>query len=474
MSGEILWTSRAAAEATGGTSTGAWSATGVSIDTRTLQRGDLFVALQGPSFDGHDFIIQAFEVGAVAAVTQRVVDAATIGPLLRVEDTLAALWRLGAAARARSRARFIGVTGSVGKTSTKEALAACLRAQAPTAASAASFNNHWGVPLSLARMSRNAVYGVFELGMNRPGEIRELTRLLRPNVALITNIEAAHIGHFDSIEQIADAKAEIFEGMAPDGTAILNRDNLFFDRLAGKARDAGLTRIIGFGRNAEAQVRLLDCVLQSTSSRVRALVHDRPLDYVVSAPGSHWVSNSLAILATVAAVGADVEAAAVALAQFSPIKGRGERHVVDLPDGPILLIDDAYNANPASMKAAFEVLGHAETGPRGRRIAVLGDMLELGAQSAALHRDLAGPLQAAGIDLVFTCGPEMAALNAALPPALCAGHAADSRALAPLVTAAVAAGDAILVKGSLGSRMAAVVEALKGLGGDLPRAANGE
>ncbi len=466
-----LWTDAQADAATGGRSTAPWAANGVSIDSRSLAPQDLFVALQGPSFDGHDFIAKAFEGGAAAALShRRPASGASPGPLLLVDDTMAALRGLGQAARARSRARFIGVTGSVGKTSTKEALARCLRAQAPTAASAASLNNHWGLPLSLSRLPHDAVYGIFELGMNHPGEIRDLTGLLRPDVALITNIEAVHIGHFDSVEQIADAKAEIFEGMPPDGTAVLNRDSPHFARLAEKARAAGVGRIIGFGRDAAAEARLIDCGLEATGSRVEAEILGARLSYRVGLPGSHWVANSLAVLATVAAAGADVARAADELAGIEAVAGRGLRGEIDLPEGSFTLIDDSYNANVNSMCAAFEVLGKAVVGPAttgptttgrgGRRIAILGDMLELGARAREMHLALAQPLRDAGVDLVLTCGPEMAALQDALPAALRGGHAADSAALAPIATATLAAGDVVLIKGSLGSRMKLLVEAL--------------
>ena len=480
MSGVPLWTAARAAEAAGGHSTAQWTASGVSIDSRSVAPGDLFVALQGPNFDGHDFIAKAFEMGAAAALSHRrpeVPGPAGLGgpgPLLLVEDTMVALRRLGQAARARSRARFIGVTGSVGKTGTKEALARCLRAQAPTAASAGGLNNHWGLPLSLSRLTHDAAYGVFELGMNHPGEIRDLTALLRPEVALITNVEAVHLGHFGSLEEIADAKAEIFEGMGPEGTAVLNRDNPHFERLAAKARAAGLDRIVGFGRHAGAEARLLDCALEATGSRVDAEILGERLHYTIALPGSHWVMNSLAVLATAAAVGADVVRAAVELAHLEPLKGRGMRHDIDLPDGAFELIDDSYNASPTSMCAAFEVLGQAAVGPEGRRIAVLGDMLELGQRAAEVHAELARPLHAAGVDLVFACGPEMAALASALPARMRGVHAADSTALLAPITEAVAAGDVVLVKGSLGSRMGLVVEALMDMACILPRAANGE
>jgi len=473
MSAAPMWTDTQAAAATGGRNTAPWTANGVSIDSRSLAPQDLFVALQGPNFDGHDFIAKAFESGAAATLSHRNDTADAPGPLLLVEDTLAALRGLGTAARARSRARFIGVTGSVGKTSTKEALAQCLRAQAPTAASAASLNNHWGLPLSLSRLPHDAVYGVFELGMNHPGEIRDLTAMLRPDVALITNIEAVHIGHFDSVEQIADAKAEIFEGMSPDSAAVLNRDNPHFARLAEKAQAAGVGRVIGFGRDAAAEARLIDCRPETAGSRVEADILGTRLSYRVGLPGSHWIANSLAVLATVAAAGADVARAAEELAGIEAVAGRGVHREIDLPEGPFTLIDDSYNANVNSMCAAFEVLGQTPTGAKGRRIAILGDMLELGDRAGEMHLALAQPLQDAGIDLALTCGPAMAALQNALPRNMRGGHSADSSALAPVATATLAAGDVVLIKGSLGSRMNLLVEALSNMAQGLPRAANG-
>jgi UDP-N-acetylmuramoyl-tripeptide--D-alanyl-D-alanine ligase len=473
MNAAPLWTDAQAAAATGGRNTAPWAANGVSIDSRNLAPRDLFIALQGPSFDGHDFIAKAFESGAAAALSHRHADAQTPGPLLLVEDTMVALRGLGAAARARSKACFIGVTGSVGKTSTKAALAQCLSAQAPTAASAASLNNHWGLPLSLSRLPHDAVYGVFEVGMNHPGEIRDLTALLRPDVALITNVEAVHIGHFDSVEEIADAKAEIFEGMGPKGTAVLNRDNPHFARLAEKARAAGVGRIIGFGRDAGAEVRWIESALDAAGSRVEAEILGTRLSYRVGLPGSHWAMNSLAVLASVAAAGADVPRAAEELANIQAVAGRGVRREIALPEGSFTLIDDSYNANVNSMCAAFEVLGKAAIGRNGRRIAILGDMLELGTRARDMHLALAQPLEDAGIDLVLTCGTEMAALQDALPANMRGGHGADSNALIPIATAAVAAGDAVTIKGSLGSRMKLLVEALSNMARDLPRAANG-
>jgi len=471
---QAIWTAEEAAQATGGRNTADWQASGLSIDSRTLEAGDLFIALKGPTFDGHDFAGKAIKAGAAASMVHRRADGIDESmPLLIVDDTFAALWRLGTAGRERSAARLIAVTGSVGKTGTKEALRLCLSALGETAASVGSFNNHWGVPLSLARMPRHAVYGVFELGMNHPGEIRELTGLVRPHVAIITNIEPAHIGNFDSISEIADAKAEIFEGMDSNGTAVLNRDNALFHHLCTRAEDAEITRIVSFGRHAEADARVIDCSLHATCSAVTANIRGTEIDYCLAMPGSHWVMNSLAVLAAVSAAGADLVKAAAQLANLKPLKGRGLRHSVETPEGSFKLIDDSYNANPTSMRAAFEVLGRASIGEGGRRIAVLGDMLELGERADEMHAGLAGHLRAAGIDLVFCCGAGMSALNSALPESMRGAYCDNSEDLAKAVTAAVRPGDSLLVKGSLGSRMAVVVEALLALGKPSPEAANG-
>ena len=471
-----LWTAKEAALATGGRAQGDWEAKGVSIDSRAIAAGDLFIALKGPSFDGHDFVLDALGKGAAAVMVSKLpADLPAGAPLLQVGDTLEALTALGQAARTRSQARFIGVTGSVGKTGTKEALKACLAAQGPTAASVASFNNHWGVPLSLARMAPDSAYGVFEVGMNHAGEISALTAVLRPHVAIITTIAPVHLEFFDSVEGIADAKAEIFESMGADGTAVLNRDNAFYDHLAGKARAAGVGRIVGFGTAAGAELRLESCELGERSSRVRAEVFGRRIEYELGLPGEHSVMNSLAVLGAVEAAGADLDKALLELAKLSPLKGRGAREEIALPGGGRFeLIDDSYNANPSSLRAAVAVLGSSRPGNGGRRIAVLGDMLELGAEGERLHAGLAQPIEDAGIDLVFSCGSLMAALAEALPPALRGGHASDSQSLAPEVVAALGPGDVVLVKGSLGSRMAVVVEALKGIGGAPPDATKGK
>ena len=474
----ILWTAEAAAEATCGCAHGDWRASGVSIDTRTLHPGDLFVALKGPSFDGHEFVAEALANGAAAIMVSRMPRAFDAGaPMLVVADTLRGLEDLGRAARARTRARIVGVTGSVGKTGVKEALRLVLGAQAPTTANDGSLNNHWGLPLSLARMPESVSFGVFEMGMNHPGEIEPLSRMARPHVAAITAVEAVHKAHFASLEAIADAKAEIFSGVAEGGIAVLNRDNPQFARLARAAGDRGIGTIIGFGRHADARVRLLGVDAGAMGSIVRASVDGEALEYRLNVAGDHWVINSLCVLAVAGAVGADARSAAGALGEVSAPKGRGRRSIVAIGGGSFELIDDSYNASPVSMAAAFEVLGRARTGPGGRRIAVIGDMLELGDDAPALHAGLLGPLEKHGIDLVYAAGPAMAHLFDALPTAMRGAHAADSATLAPLVTAAVRAGDVVSVKGSAGSRMGVVVEALRGLDAvraDAARAVNGE
>jgi len=475
LSAQVLWTAEEAVAATGGRCNSQWQASGLSIDSRSIAAGDLFIALAGPNHDGHDFAAAALEAGAIAAlVHRRPRGVAESAPLLMVEDTLAALGGLGRASRARSNARVVGITGSVGKTGTKEALKTCLATQGLTAASVASFNNHWGVPLSLARMARGAHYGVFEMGMNQPGEILALSQLVRPHVALITNVQPAHLQSFESLQAIATAKSEIFEAVEPNGVAVLNRDNAFYDFFVAQAEAAGLTRKLGFGRHGEADVRLAECRLQADGSQVKAILYGQAIDYRVSIPGEHWVINSLAVLATIQALEGNVAAAAAALAQLEPLKGRGQQREIALAHGSFRLIDESYNANPASVRAAIAVLGRSAVKDNGRRIAVLGDMLELGTEAQALHAELAGPLQEASVDLVFSCGPTMAVLHDAIPAAMRGGHAPDSQALVPLVKAAVGDGDVVMIKGSLGSRMAVLVNALEAPIEAPLRAANGE
>jgi UDP-N-acetylmuramoyl-tripeptide--D-alanyl-D-alanine ligase len=457
-----LWSAAEADAATQGRSSRAWNAAGVSIDSRTLAPGDLFVALAGPRFDGHDYVLEALAKGAAAAMVSHAPKGlAADAPLLLVADTQAALEALGRAARNRTAAVTVAVTGSVGKTGTKEALRRAFERQGRTVASAGSLNNQWGVPLSLARMPRETAFGVFELGMNHHGEIDALTRLVRPDIAVITTIEPAHLGFFASVEAIADAKAEIFNGMDARGAAILNRDNPYFARLAAAAAARGLVRVVCFGAHADCAVRLIDCHLHATASAVTASVMGEIVDYCVAIPGRHWVMNSLAVLAAVKAAGGDVGAAAAALGTIEPMEGRGRRTRIALRGGTAELIDESYNASPAAMRAAIAVLGANEPGKGGRRVAVLGEMLELGAESARLHAALAEPLVAAGIDLVFTVGAAMRALHDALPKARRGAHCATAAEMAELLPQRLAAGDIVTVKGSYGTRMREIVARLQ-------------
>ncbi len=461
MKTDPLWTSAATGAATGGEVTAGWSAVGVVIDSRSIRPGELFVAIEGPNFDGHNFVAQAFDAGAAAAmVARRPASLAEDRPLLVVDDTLVALEAMGRARRAEVSAKLVAITGSVGKTGTKEALRHVLAGQGETHASASSLNNHWGVPLSLARMPRVCDFAIFELGMNHPGEIARLTAMVRPDLALVTAIAPAHMAVFASLEEIARAKAEIFEGLRPGGAAVLCRDTPHFDLLRDAALAAGAATILGFGEDERADVHLLRAVEHAGCICVSADIAGVRATYKVGAPGRHWAINSLAVLAAVQALDGDLGRAALSLAEFGPLPGRGRQHRVACDGGAIQLIDESYNANPTSMRAALEVLGHAAPGPGGRRIAVLGDMLELGRTAEAMHRALAEPLTLNEVDLVFACGPCMVALLAALPESRRGAYAETSAALLPIVVDAVRSGDVVTVKGSLGMAMAPIVAAL--------------
>jgi UDP-N-acetylmuramoyl-tripeptide--D-alanyl-D-alanine ligase len=466
MTAQPLWTLDAMAQAMGAQHTGALpvSVNGISIDSRSVGAGDAFFAIKGDNRDGHEFVAAALKGGAGVAVVATDWQSSDIdnAPLLRVPDVLEGLRALARTARARLDGKVIGVTGSVGKTGTKEALRLALRSNGITHASIASYNNHWGVPLSLARCPINVRYAVFEMGMNHSGEIQPLSRLARPHVAIITTVEPVHLEFFSSVEAIADAKAEIFRGLEPGGAAVINRDNPHYERLAAAARDAGVERIVSFGEHAAADARLVKAALQPDCSTVQARILGADVAYKLGAPGKHVVLNSLAVLAAVSLVGADLALSALALAELAPPTGRGARVTLSLGNGePALLIDESYNANPASMRAAIALLGQAEIGSRGRRIAVLGDMLELGTAGPDLHRGLVEPLRAHGIDLVFCCGPLMRALWEALPSERRGGYAEGADALEADVIAAIRPGDALMVKGSLGSRMGPIVKALE-------------
>ena len=464
MSGRALWTIEAMAAAMGARRQGALpdNVPGLSIDSRTLRAGDAFFAIAGENRDGHAFVSAALKAGAGVAIVagDRVSEMPLGAPLLVVSDVLDALRQLARAARARSQAKFIGVTGSVGKTGTKEALRLALSRSGETHASAASYNNHWGTPLSLARCPQSARFAVLEMGMNHAGEIAPLTRLVRPHIAIVTTVEPVHLEFFGTVEKIADAKAEIFEGIEPGGAAVINRDNDQFARLSRAAKSAGVTNIVPFGEHEDAQVRLIKCALQPDSSTVQARVLGTDVTYKLGAPGRHVVLNSLAVLAAAKLAGADLALAALALADLAPAAGRGARMTLNLRGGPAILIDESYNANPASMRAALALLGQAPLGTFGRRIAVLGDMLELGPQGAELHRSLADAVIANAVDVVFCSGPLMRALWEALPSERRGGYAEESASLEAEVLGAVGAGDAIMVKGSLGSKMGPIVKTL--------------
>ncbi len=433
--------------------------TGFSIDTRSLEPGEVFVALRDVR-DGHDFVLEAFRKGAAAALVS--VDYKRVagdGPLLRVSEPLQGLRDIAAAARRRTDARIVAVTGSVGKTGTKEALRACLSRLGPTHAAEKSFNNHWGVPLTLARMPAGVRFGVFEIGMNHAGEITPLTALVRPHVAIVTTVGPVHLEFFGTTDKIAEAKAEIFGGLEPGGVAILNRDNEHYDLLAQRAREHG-ARIVSFGRHENADVRPEVFSLDAEGTDIVVEVGGRRVAYRVGAPGAHIAQNSLAVVAALDALGADVEKAVGALAETRAPKGRGERREISVPGGSILVIDESYNANPASMRSALAAMATVPREKFPRRIAVLGDMLELGENSGSLHAALNEPVDAAKVDLVFACGESMQRLFEALPAGRRGSWAPKSEGIAAALENEVRAGDVVMIKGSLGSRMAPLVDAL--------------
>lgn len=461
-----LWTSSEATKAVNGRASGEWFATGVSIDTRTLEQGDLFVALQGDNSDGHAHVKAALDKGAAAAIVSKTIEGVDEGKLLIVEDTFKALQDLGKAARNRSAARIVGITGSVGKTGTKEMLGRAFSQFGNTSWSAKSYNNHWGVPLSLARMHAGSDFGIFEMGMNNPDEITPLTQAVRPNIAIITTVAPVHVGNFkDGIAGIAKAKAEIFSGLEKGGVAILNKDNKHFAMLSQEAKNHGVEKILTFGEAEDADARLIDCLVASNGVRVHANILGEEITYVLKDAGWHIAINSLSVLLAVKLSGQDITKAAKALEQIEPPAGRGKREFLDIGDAsnPVTLIDESYNASPVAMQAAFKVLALIDPGRNGRRIAILGDMLELGADGAKIHAELALPLKAANIDLVYTCGALMKNLHNALPNDNRKFHAENSLELGQIVPDVLVPGDVVMVKGSLGSKMNVVVEALRAL-----------
>lgn len=465
MTSDSLWTSAEIAAATGGIASADFAVHGVTFDSREVGPCDLFIALRGEHDDGHRFVEAAFDAGAAGAL----VDVAVPGPHVLVADTMAALEALARASRARSHARIIGITGSVGKTGTKEALAEALARHAPGRVhrSVKSYNNHTGVPLSLARMPRACDYGVFEMGMNHAGELTALTAMVRPHVVLVTTIAPAHIGYFASLDAIADAKAEVFSGLEAfstddlGGVAIIPFDNGYCGRLAVAAASHG-ARIVTFGTREGADVRARDWVSDDMSggSLISAELHGASLCFALAPPGDHWVANAMAVLAAVQAVGADLAAAGLALAELPGLAGRGARHTLRLAGGGrALLIDESYNANPASMAATLSQLGRESA---QRRIAVLGAMKELGAGSGAFHAALADDVIGAKVDVALLVGKEMAALAKALEGHAEFAHGSGIEPALAWLRAELRAGDAVLVKGSNSIGLSRIVSALTG------------
>ena len=459
-----LWTSQDMEAATLGVSSKPFEVTGLSIDTRTIKPGDLFVALKGDARDGHAFVKDAFAAKAGAALVQReMFDVPANAPLLTVANTQRGLEDLARASRARTHAQIIAVTGSAGKTTTKEMLRLALGALGRTHASAASYNNHWGVPLSLASMPQNTSYGVFEVGMSHFGELRALVGMVRPHVALVTTIAPAHLEFFETCDAIADAKSEIFEGIVSGGSALIPADSPYAPRLRARAKQARVSRIMSFGSGAECDACLTGLEESDEGSKVLAHVLGREVHFRLGATGAHNASNAVAALLAVAAVDGDVLNAAAALSSFNALKGRGERFDLKIAGKNIRLIDESYNANPSSMVAALGNLGTAQA---KRRIAVLGDMLELGADAANLHAGLAGVIEDARADLVFLSGVHMAALWEKIPASRRGAYGAKSADIAEALVDVLQDGDAVLVKGSFGSKMVVIVEALKTRAGD--------
>ncbi len=465
-----LWTAEEVAAATGGRLIGTgFAATGVCFDSRSVEAGDLFVALAGAR-DGHDFVQGAFAASAAAALVTRELEG---GPLVVVEDTLRALEALAVAARDRApEIRRAAVTGSVGKTSVTQAIAAGLRLAGPAHSSIKSFNNHIGVPLTLARMPPDCERAVFEIGMNAPGEIAPLSRLVQPHAACVTTVGPVHIEAFaDGEEGVAREKASIFDGLGPGGVAVINADNPWFDILKNRALHAG-ARIITFGAGDNADARLLDFVPDAEGASVSARIFDHDYVFRLRQSGFHWGLNALAVLMMLDALDVSLETGLESLSQFEPLAGRGRMREVALGRGHFTLIDESYNANPLSMRAGIASLGARAVPPGGRRIIVLTDMLELGEQSAALHEALAEAVEQAGIDLVFSAGAHMRHLHDAIDPARRGAHASSADEIAPVVCEAVREGDVVMVKGSNGSKAASIAVALLGL--ELGRNERGE
>lgn len=436
---------------------------GLSIDTRSLGEGDAYFAIKGDVYDGHKFVANAHGAGAgLSVVAENWIEKleGDAGPLLAVDDVLVAMEQLGIAARARTNAKIIAVTGSVGKTTTKEALRTALAPSGKVHAAVASFNNHWGVPLTLGRMAADTDYAIIEIGMNHPGEITPLVKMARPHVAMIMNVAAVHLGAFKNVDEIALAKAEIFDGLEPNGTIVLNGDDERLAILESRAKALGIKNIVRFGEGENAQSHLDKLVLHGHCSCLTVTIMGEAMVVKVGAPGRHIAQNALAILSAVKLVGGDLAKAGLALADIEAVKGRGQQHRLSFPGGRVILIDESYNANPTSMRAALALLGAAKTKARGRSVAILGDMLELGPTSRDLHAGLVNAILENNIERVFVAGPEMQALDGALLGKIECTHVDTVDELIPLVLSDLRAGDAVMAKASLGMKFARLIDEL--------------
>lgn len=461
---QTLWTTAEIITATGGMSSGDWSVSSVSIDTRTMQPGALFVALPGAKVDGHEHVANALSQGAAGALVSKPIAGVDASRLVIVKDVEKALQQLGAAGRARANAQVIGITGSVGKTGAKEMIAAALSAVGSVYATRGNLNNHLGVPLNLANLPRDTEFAVIEMGMNHAGEISPLSKMARPHVSLITTVDAVHIEFFPSVEAIADEKAAIFDGMGGKGVAVLNADNAHYERLKKHAQAQGLDRILSFGTGKNALCRMTKYAIDDTHSVIEATIAGTTLSYRIGTVGKHWALMSVAVLGVVDALKADLAKAAAVLEQFTEPKGRGQIKKLSMKGGNLRLIDDAYNASPVSVKGAIEKVAEMRAASPApvRTVVVLGDMLELGEQAEDLHVGLVSTLVNNQMDLVFAAGTFMEKMYQALPETMRGAYKATSRELAPMVVEALRANDLVLVKGSRGSRMDVVVEAIEG------------
>jgi len=461
MTKKILWTNVEAEKATGGKSTCKWKATGVSIDSRKIEPGDLFIAIPGEKFDGHDFVKEALKKGAAAAVVTHIPEGVSKdAPLLVVSYIMTALQDLGKFSRNRMRGKIIGVTGSVGKTSTKEMLAIAFKGQGKVYFTEGNLNNHYGLPLSLARMHSKTDFGILEIGMNHAGEITPLSKIARPDVAIITTVEAAHLEFFKSVEDIACAKAEIFDGMGAKPTAVLNFDNPYYKLLKEKAKAAGLKKIISFGEKKGADFRMKDYEEKSVKARITLDADGKEIEYKLGMTGKHQALNSTGVLAVVDAAGGSIKKAAKNLAKFEAKSGRGKIYELDHQGKTITIIDDCYNASPASVSAALDKLGNMKT--KGRKIVVLGDMFELGNSAPELHKNLSKKILENHIHLLFTAGDLTLNLYNAIPENIRGGRTQTSDKLGVVLAKSLKTGDVVLVKGSRGMKMENVIQFLQG------------